>query len=235
MQEPNQNLENGTFDLVVSNPPFWPADSGRLPSEEERQIACHEILVDLNGVVATASRPLHPKRGKFCMVYPSRRIDDVIRTLHNFGLNASRALFVHPHTDMPAQMVLLEARRGHQGQLTVLSLWVCHHSARRQTLSRPALPAAACVLLAGCMPPRPWVAGAACTVAAAAAAAVLEAPVVAAAVAVVAAVMVVLPTAVAPGPRHAAAVVPHRGLLLVRLVQPGSAALAPPVVLQQTE
>lgn len=116
---PHKLLIEKQFELVVSNPPFWPTDTGRLPPDEERRIARHEISITLNELVQTAQNLLHPKRGRFCIAFPAMRLEILMRAIASTGLNATRALFVHPRPDSSAELVLLEARWGRAGQLKI--------------------------------------------------------------------------------------------------------------------
>lgn len=110
----------GEFDLVVSNPPFWAVDTGRQPPDEERSIACHEIKATIEEVAMAARRRLNQRKGRFCCVFPARRLDDLLRGLEAAGLFAVEALFVHPTMDKPAEMLLVEARPGRGGKLRVI-------------------------------------------------------------------------------------------------------------------
>ena len=112
-------LPSKQFDLVVSNPPFWPLDKGRLPPDQERQIARHEISITLSNLIKRSKQLLHPKRGRFCIAFPARRIEILFESVAAAGLNVSRLTFVHPNPDSSAELVLLEARIGRAGQLLV--------------------------------------------------------------------------------------------------------------------
>ncbi len=111
-------LHPGAFDLVVMNPPFWPARSGRLPENEERRIACHEILGGVDKWIEAASSLLNPRRGRLVIVFPARRLDALLIALSDSSLSGTRLRLVHPHVDKPAELVLLEARPGDTGRLT---------------------------------------------------------------------------------------------------------------------
>ena len=119
LQDKHAMLPSKEFDLVVSNPPFWPSTSGRLPPDEERRIARHETLITLSGLVTKAKQLLHPKRGRFCIAFPAKRIETLFSELSDAALNVSRITFVHPNPDAPAELVLLEARTGRAGQLKI--------------------------------------------------------------------------------------------------------------------
>ncbi len=111
-------LEPNSCDLVVSNPPFWNPNSGLLPHDEERRVACHEILGGLDDWIANASRLIHP-RGRVCLVFPVRRLDSLLIALNRRNLTCTRLCLVHPVADAAAELSLIEARTGKTGRLTV--------------------------------------------------------------------------------------------------------------------
>ncbi len=121
MRSADERLVAGSFDLVVSNPPFWPVQSSRLPDEEERRIACHEVMIDLDGLVEIAAKLLQPRRGRLCVVFPARRLDDLLIALSRIGLGAVKLQAVHPIPGEPAQVVLVEARHGRPGSLDLVA------------------------------------------------------------------------------------------------------------------
>jgi len=119
LQVVNEDMRSGSpalarrrFDLVVTNPPFWPADSGHLPEDEERRIACHEVRIDLDGWIDVAARLLERRRGRLCAVFPARRTAELLAALSGRGLGATAILAVHPSPDAEAGLVLVEARHG---------------------------------------------------------------------------------------------------------------------------
>ncbi len=117
VRECAEALGEGSFDLVVSNPPFWPEDAGRPPTDRERRVACHEIHGDIRQWCESAARLLNQKRGRFGVVYPARRLNDLFAALHAAHLYASRLQAVHPQSDRSAELVMVESRWGTRGQL----------------------------------------------------------------------------------------------------------------------
>lgn len=109
----------GSIEMVVMNPPFWPADEGRLPDNEERRVACHEILGGIDEWMAAAARLLKSGRGRLAAVFPARRMDSLILAMGRSSLSASRMRLVHPRIDAPAELFLVEARMGKPGRLVV--------------------------------------------------------------------------------------------------------------------
>lgn len=111
-------LTPGKYDMVTANPPYMPANAGKHARLSALSQARMEISCTLTDVCAAASRLLRPG-GLFEVVYPPARLAELMRALPAYGLSPRRMRMVHPRTDRPASLVLLEARRGGRGGLTV--------------------------------------------------------------------------------------------------------------------
>jgi tRNA1Val (adenine37-N6)-methyltransferase len=112
-------LAGRLFDLIAVNPPFWRADDGQLPDDEERRIACHEILVALDEWVAVAARVLEPRRGRLYAIYPARRVTELLSSFAGHGLGPTAIKAVHSRPDEDAELVLVEARRGSKRPVSI--------------------------------------------------------------------------------------------------------------------
>jgi tRNA1Val (adenine37-N6)-methyltransferase len=84
----------GKFDLIVSNPPFRRLKTGRLNIAEERSIARHEITMNLDALIKTASSLLREK-GRFCTIYHPWRIAELFMNVHEQGFEPKRLRLVH--------------------------------------------------------------------------------------------------------------------------------------------
>jgi tRNA1Val (adenine37-N6)-methyltransferase len=109
---------SGSFDVVVSNPPFRKNKSGRLNLEDEKTVARHEIAVCLDDFIRF-SRILLRERGRFCMIHHPSRLAEHIRKLQEKGLEPKRVRFVHSNISTEAKMVLMEAVKGGRAGLVV--------------------------------------------------------------------------------------------------------------------
>ena len=88
----------GGFDLVVSNPPYFPPKAGRVSPQETRSVARSEVVCTLEDVCRAAGWLLR-WGGRFCVVF-------------RFGLEPKRLRMVqHDAAGIPG-LVLLECRRG---------------------------------------------------------------------------------------------------------------------------
>jgi tRNA1Val (adenine37-N6)-methyltransferase len=117
--EEHPDLRPGAYDLVVSNPPFWKTGSGRLPENPQRKLACCEVLGSLGDWIGAASRLVSRPRGRVALVFPARRLDDLLSAFEASGLAATRLRMVHPKPDACADLVLAEARAGSPGRVSV--------------------------------------------------------------------------------------------------------------------
>ncbi len=108
----------GSFDLVVSNPPFRKSMTGRLSEGNERALARHEIAVTLEDMVRAASLLLR-HHGRFSIIHLPERLPDVFELMRTYALEAKRARFVHSRPSSEAKMVLVEAVKGGRGGLKV--------------------------------------------------------------------------------------------------------------------
>ena len=103
-------IPTGGFDLTVSNPPYFGADSGPEASaglvNARGDGTC--TLEDLCRAAAWATR----WGGSFCLVFRPDRLPDLISSLRASGFEPKRIRPVHHRPNTPVNMILVEARRG---------------------------------------------------------------------------------------------------------------------------
>ncbi len=104
-------LTAGIADLVVSNPPYRGVGSGRVAPGDERAAARHEMAGGLQDFVC-AARWLLKYGGVFSVIYLAERLPELIVCLTQCGLEPKRIRLVHPCSEEPAKMVMVEARKG---------------------------------------------------------------------------------------------------------------------------
>lgn len=105
------DLEENTFDLIVSNPPFRRADTGRISPEDERAVARHELALNLDDLIKASYRLLKTG-GRLFLIYLPERLVELLIKLRSFGLEPKRLRFVHSRIQEPAKLVLVEAAKG---------------------------------------------------------------------------------------------------------------------------
>ena len=126
----------GSFDCVLTNPPFDVAGSVR-SSPDAARAAAHVMDGTLDGWVRAGVRLLRPQ-GVLVMIHRADRIADIFASLdRRFG--AIRLCFVHPSAEKLAHRVLVRATKGARGPLTVLPPLVLHEATGAFTPSAAAL------------------------------------------------------------------------------------------------
>lgn len=103
--------ENETFDLAISNPPYRKINTGRTNPNEEKAIARHEILLDLNAILKQSVALLKPG-GKIALAYPPHRLTEALSEMKHLNLFPSRLRFIHGTQGADAKIFLVEGVKG---------------------------------------------------------------------------------------------------------------------------
>ena len=112
-------LSSSAADVVICNPPYRAAKSGRMNPHAAKAIARHEILASLNDVLSAATRVLKPK-GHLGMVYPAGRLTDLLAMMRGFDLEPKRMMIQYSGREGEAKLVFVEAARGGRAGLKIL-------------------------------------------------------------------------------------------------------------------
>lgn len=108
----------GSFDLVVSNPPYYPSASGALSPDGARRTARSEVACTLEDI-CRASAYLLRWGGSFCLVHKPERLTDLLCALRQAGLEPKRLRMVCKRAADAPSLVLVEARRGGRPGLSI--------------------------------------------------------------------------------------------------------------------
>jgi tRNA1Val (adenine37-N6)-methyltransferase len=109
-----------SFDLVLSNPPFYPVKAGRINPGSERAIARHELAGTLMDVAKISWYLLKPK-GRLIIIYPTFRLIDLIDQVRSKGLEPKLMRIVYSRADSGGKLVLLSCSKGGKSALKVLN------------------------------------------------------------------------------------------------------------------
>lgn len=103
-------LPAGQFDLVVSNPPYFPVGSGASGGPARSEEFC-----TLEDLCACAAR-LVKNGGRFALCHRPERLADVVCALRSHGLEPKRMkLIAHSRAHSPSLLLLEAVRRGRPG------------------------------------------------------------------------------------------------------------------------
>jgi tRNA1Val (adenine37-N6)-methyltransferase len=101
-------FQQGSFDVVVSNPPYREYQTGRINPSMDKAIARHEIKGKLEDLISMASYLLPPK-GRCYLIFPALRTVDLFVALRKGKLEPKRIQFVHPRVGEEAKFILVES------------------------------------------------------------------------------------------------------------------------------
>ncbi len=111
-------FSQGHYDLIVSNPPYFPTGVGPAASRRSAQ-ARSEGSCTLEELCAAAA-PRLKTGGRFALVHRSERLTDLLCALRSQQLEPKRMRLVQARPDKPPKLVLVEAvRQGKPGGLRV--------------------------------------------------------------------------------------------------------------------
>ena len=107
-------LPAGGFDLVISNPPYFPVGSGQSggPARSEEFCSLAELCA--------AAGQLVKNGGRFALCHRPERLVDVLCALRSRGLEPKRLKLVSHSPDRPPALALVEAVRQGRPGLTIL-------------------------------------------------------------------------------------------------------------------
>lgn len=118
LREHRSLLEAGAYDLVVSNPPYFPVgsgkaapDPGRAAEREERSCTLAELI--------TAAAYLCRWGGSLCLVHRPERLSELFCTMSGAGIEPKRLRLVSAREGSAPSLVLVEGRRGGRPGLTI--------------------------------------------------------------------------------------------------------------------
>jgi len=109
----------GSFDVVLSNPPYRKYRTGRINPSMEKAIARHEIKGKLEDLISIASYLLPPK-GRCYLIFPALRTVDLFISLRNGTLEPKRIQFVHPRLGGEAKFILTESLKASGVELKIM-------------------------------------------------------------------------------------------------------------------
>jgi len=104
-------FKTGSFDLVLSNPPYFPVERGCQSPDSERAGARGEALCSMEDICSAASFLLKTG-GSFCIVHKPERLSELCCCMTRHGLEPKRLRMVCHKADSAPNLILLEGRRG---------------------------------------------------------------------------------------------------------------------------
>lgn len=112
-------LGSGSWDTIVSNPPYTKLHAGIRCADRMREISRHEVACNLEDVIRTAATLLRIG-GHFGLVHKPERLADILCTLRAYQIEPKYLQFVHPHPQKKPNIVLVKGVRKGRADLKIL-------------------------------------------------------------------------------------------------------------------
>lgn len=111
LRQTHAQIAPGSFDCVLSNPPYYPPGSGYLHAQDSLCAARSEICCPFDALCAAAARALRWD-GRFFLVHKPERLVDLMTGLRAARLEPKRIRFVRHRAGSSVNLVLIESRLG---------------------------------------------------------------------------------------------------------------------------
>jgi len=108
----------GAYDIVVSNPPYFPVGSGKSADGEYMAIAREERTCTLKDICQAAAY-FTRWGGKFALVHRPERLSEAFCRLSEAGLEPKRLRLIQKNAVAAPSLVLIESRRGGNAGLII--------------------------------------------------------------------------------------------------------------------
>ncbi|MDD2364871.1 MAG: methyltransferase [Desulfuromonadaceae bacterium] len=109
---------DSTFDLVVSNPPFRKAGSGKTSPKAGRDVARHETTATLADFL-TAAKYLVKPSGRICFIHLPSRLVEFMGLANDMKLSVLRIRMIHNCATSQATMFMAELAKGRRSSPVV--------------------------------------------------------------------------------------------------------------------
>ncbi len=105
-----QNYVAGSFDAIVTNPPYKKQGTGKINESDTKLISRHEVTTSLEDFILVASYLLK-EHGSIYMVHRPERLSDILTNLHNYKLEPKNIRFVYPNYEKEPNLILIKATK----------------------------------------------------------------------------------------------------------------------------
>lgn len=105
------HFSDSLFDLVVSNPPFRTAGSGKISPRSGRDSARHETTAGLADFLSCAKYLVKPS-GRICFIQLPARLPEFMALAVELKLSVLRLRMIHNNGTSPATMFMAELAKG---------------------------------------------------------------------------------------------------------------------------
>ena len=113
-----EHFRCGSIDVITCNPPYMPAGAGFTNPKDEKAIARHEIMINIDGIIEVASKLLK-FGGHIYMVHRADRLCDIISAMRSRKIEPKRVTFIHPSPEKAPNLILVDGMVGANPSLKI--------------------------------------------------------------------------------------------------------------------
>lgn len=106
-----EKLPKGSFDTIITNPPYMKLGGAVVNAKENFAVSRHEIKTSLEDIIKTSSFLLK-QHGKLYIVHRPNRLVDVLCSLRENSIEPKYIKWIYPKRNKPCNLFLLEAVKG---------------------------------------------------------------------------------------------------------------------------
>lgn len=126
-------LEKSSFDLVISNPPYFKVyENSKLNENDIKTNARHEILINLEEIIKNAKKMLKTS-GLFALIHRTDRLIEIINLLKKYNLEPKKIQFIFPKRNSDSNMVLIESVNDGNPGIKILKPLIIHNNKGKYT------------------------------------------------------------------------------------------------------
>lgn len=122
----------GSFDAIVTNPPYTKVGSGIINPADSKAVARHEVCCTLEDVLTAAARLLKPQ-GRFFMVHRPDRLSDIIEGMRKVKIEPKTLRMVCPREESAPSLILVYGLKNGNPGLNIPSNLVIYNPSGQYT------------------------------------------------------------------------------------------------------
>ncbi|MBO4290211.1 MAG: methyltransferase, partial [Lachnospiraceae bacterium] len=110
IKEADRLFSSGSFDVIVTNPPYMAGTDGLKNPSQAKAAARHELLCTIDDVLRV-SAALLKSGGSFYMVHRPRRLAEIMEKMRKAHIEPKILRMIHPHAEDEAKMFLIKGTK----------------------------------------------------------------------------------------------------------------------------
>lgn len=119
IKEIYKNMENNSYDTIVSNPPYFKSNT-KIPVNEGKRIARNEQTLNIGDIFVIAKKLLKDG-GNIAIVIDTERLVEVIEMMKENSIEPKRLQFVYPKSTKNSKIMLIEGTKNGNPGIKVLN------------------------------------------------------------------------------------------------------------------